>query len=140
MDIRESILQKIMSAGYTVSGARDAMSYAEDSPLVVTGRNDAGGRATLAFSPRQQRLGCAEPVDGAGNDPAGVACSFADRIQPASRRRLERVVARNAYRAGTACLRTVDHAPLNGHLPHLAHHGRDRLHEGLADAIGQRRV
>jgi D-tyrosyl-tRNA(Tyr) deacylase len=44
MDSRESILQKIVSAGYTVSGGRDAMSYAEDSPLVVTARNDAAGQ------------------------------------------------------------------------------------------------
>ena len=43
MDIRERILQKIESAGYTVSGGRDAMSYAEDAPLVVTARNDATG-------------------------------------------------------------------------------------------------
>jgi len=44
MDIRESTLQKIVSAGYTVSGGRDAMSDAEDSPLVVTSRNDAVGQ------------------------------------------------------------------------------------------------
>ena len=44
MDIRYSILQKIEAAGYVVSGGRDAMSYAEDSPLVVTARNDAAGQ------------------------------------------------------------------------------------------------
>ena len=43
MGIREDILAKIVAAGYTVSGGRDAMSYAENSPLVVTARNDAAG-------------------------------------------------------------------------------------------------
>ena len=44
MDIRESIVDKIVAAGYTVNGGRDAMSYAEDAPLVVTARNDADGQ------------------------------------------------------------------------------------------------